>query len=63
MGQANFILLFAGMMATLIGVNSLIAPNIARIIRAPGDARVKSIIAIIAGLILVAVSLLIEIPG
>jgi len=59
----NNILLFVGIMVTLIGATSLIAPNVARIISAPGNARIKAAIAIVVGLILVFISLFIKIPS
>ena len=63
MGQANIILFFVGILVTLIGVTSLIVPNIAKIISAPGAARLKAAVSIIVGLILIIISLLFEIPG
>ena len=53
MGLANTILIVVGALVTLIGVLTIFIPNLARIINVPGGARLKAIIAIIIGLILI----------
>ena len=62
METANLIAVVVGIIALLIGIGAIINPNIARWIRAPGDPRLKSIIAIITGIIIIIISLTIEFP-
>jgi hypothetical protein len=60
MGVANTILIVVGALVTFLGVLTIFYPNLARIINAPGGPRLKAIIAIIIGLILLIVGLAIE---
>jgi hypothetical protein len=60
MGIANTILIVTGAIVTLIGVLTLFFPNLARIINAPGGPRLKAIIAIIIGLIIIIVGFTIK---
>ena len=62
MSITNYILLVVGGLVALIGVLSIFFPGITKIINAPGNERIKSIIAIIVGLILVIIGLIIELP-
>lgn len=63
MGLTNTILLVSGVIVTLIGVAAFLNPNLARWINAPGGPRLKAIIAMIVGIILVIVGLAIPLPG
>ena len=56
----NTILLMIGIIVILIGIAAIINPNIARIINAPGGPRIKAIVAIIAGLILLVVGFIFD---
>jgi len=55
METTNIILIVAGVIATLAGLATFFNPNFARIIRAPGSPRIKAMIALIAGVILIIV--------
>ena len=59
---ANIIFLVAGLMALFFGIGAIFYPALARWIKAPGGPRLKSIIAIIAGVILVIISFIVEFP-
>jgi hypothetical protein len=63
MGVANTILIVVGALATLVGALTIFYPTLARIIRAPGGPRLKAIIAIIIGLILLIIGFTIELPN
>jgi hypothetical protein len=60
MGVANTILIVTGSIVILIGILTIFIPNLARIINAPGGPRLKAIIAIILGLILIIVGFAIK---
>jgi hypothetical protein len=53
----------AGVIVTIIGVAGFLNPNFTKIINAPGGPRLKAIIAIIIGIIIIGAGLLIEIPS
>ena len=55
--DANTLLVIIGCIPVLIGVGTLINPNIARFINLPGNAAVKAIGSIIVGLILIIIGL------
>ena len=63
MEMANTILIIAGVIVLLFGVVALFNPNFARWINAPGGPRLKAIIAIIIGIILVIISLIVNFPN
>lgn len=56
MEMANTILLIAGVIALLFGIGAFFNPNFARWINAPGGPRLKAMIVIIAGIILIVIS-------
>ena len=56
METANLILTIVGIIVILFGAGAFINPNFARWINAPGSPRLKAIIAIVVGIILVIVS-------
>jgi hypothetical protein len=58
----NYIFIIVGGLVTLIGILSIIFPGITKIINAPGNERVKSIVAIIIGLIFMIIGLVIDLP-
>jgi Kef-type K+ transport system membrane component KefB len=62
METVNIILLVSGAIVLLFGIGAFLNPNLARWINAPGSPRLKSIIALIIGIILVIVSFIYEIP-
>lgn len=63
METINLIITIVGLIALLIGIGAFLNPNIARLINAPGAGpRLKAIIALISGLILILIGLLINIP-
>ena len=63
MELANTILIIAGVIVVLIGLTAFFNPNFARIINAPGGPRMKAIFALIAGVILIIVSLIVQFPS
>jgi hypothetical protein len=62
MSLTNYILIIVGGLVALIGILSIFFPGLTRIINAPGNERIKSIIAIIIGLIILIIGLIIDIP-
>jgi len=62
MPTVNHILVVLGIIVTLIGALSFIFPGLTRIINAPGNEKIKSIVATIAGIILLITGLTTEIP-
>ncbi len=62
METVNIILLVSGAIVLLFGIGAFLNPNLTRWINAPGGPRLKSIIALIIGIILVIVSFIYEIP-
>ena len=62
MVDTNTILIIIGAIVTIIGVAGFINPNFTKVINAPGGPRLKAIIAIVAGLIILFVGLLVKIP-
>jgi len=55
--MTNIILVAGGALVALLGFFAIINPNVSRIISAPGTAKIKGIIAIVIGLILIIVGL------
>ena len=62
MSNANTILIIVGAIVTIIGVISIFYPALTRIIRAPGGERLKSIISIIIGIILLGIGIFVNLP-
>ncbi len=62
MTTANLILLLVGGIVIILGVLSIFFPGLTRVINAPGGPRLKSIIAIIIGLVILIIGLIIELP-
>lgn len=60
---ANTILLIAGVIVLFFGIGAFFNPNVARWINAPGGPRLKAMIAIVVGIILVVVSLVVYLPS
>lgn len=60
METVNLILTIVGIIVVLFGAGAIINPNFARWINAPGSPRLKAIIAIVIGIILVIVSLFVK---
>jgi hypothetical protein len=60
---ANTILVIVGVIVLLFGIAAFFNPNFARWINAPGGPRLKAIIAIVVGIILILVSLIINLPS
>lgn len=63
MVDSNTILIIVGTIVTIIGIVGFINPNFTKIINAPGGPRIKAIIALIIGSILLIAEILIEISG
>ncbi len=55
--MTNIILIAGGALVALLGFFALINPNVSRFISAPGSTKLKGIIAIVVGLILIIVGL------
>ena len=62
--MTNIILLICGLIPIFIGVGAFINPNIARWINAPGirNPKIKGMIAIVVGIIIVIMALFMEFP-
>jgi putative Mn2+ efflux pump MntP len=58
MDTINIVLIIVGAIVTLIGIAAFINPNFAKIINVPGGPKLKSIVALIVGIILVIVGLI-----
>ena len=63
MSITNIILLIVGAIVTIFGFAAFVNPNMARFINAPGDPRIKAIIALIIGIIIFIIGLVIQLPG
>jgi len=63
MTVANYIFIILGVIIALMGALSIIFPGLTRIINAPGDHRLKSIIAIIVGLIILIIGITVELSS
>jgi hypothetical protein len=63
MGITNIILSIIGVIVITIGLAAFFNPNFARIINAPGGPRLKSIIALIAGIIILVIGLITQLPN
>jgi len=59
----NYILIIIGGLVALVGILSIFFPGLTRIINTPGGERIKSIIAIVIGLILLLIGIVIELPA
>lgn len=57
MTAVNYILIIVGIIVTLIGSLSIFFPSWTRIINAPGGPRVKSIVAIVIGILIFIIGL------
>jgi hypothetical protein len=62
MEVVNLVLIIIGSIVALIGIISFFVPALTRIINAPGGPRLKAIVALITGIILVLIGLIVEIP-
>lgn len=62
MEVVNLVLVIVGSLVALIGIISFFVPALTRIINAPGGPRLKAIVALITGIILVLIGLIVEIP-
>ncbi len=63
MGLTNTILIVAGIIVIIIGLDTFINPNFSRLINAPGGPRLKASIALIVGIILLIIGLIYQLPG
>lgn len=59
---ANLITLIIGLIVILIGLAAFFNPNFARIINAPGSPRLKAVIAMVVGVIIIIISLIVQFP-
>ena len=62
METVNLVLTVVGAIVILFGIGAFINPNVARWINAPGGPRLKAVIALITGIIIIIVGLIVEIP-
>ncbi len=63
MGTANIILIITGIIVVLFGIGAFLNPNLTRWINAPGGPKIKSIVAIVVGIIPLVIGYTIEIFG
>lgn len=63
MGIVNTIFIAVGVIVAIIGLAAFFNPNFARIINAPGGPRLKGVIALIAGIIIIIVGLVYQFPA
>ena len=63
MDLTNIIMIIVGIIVIIIGIAGFINPNFTRLINAPGSPRLKAIIALIAGFIILLIGLIIQIPN
>jgi len=59
----QYITLLIGSVVVLAGVLTIFFPSLSRLINAPGGPRLKAIVAIIIGLIILILGFIIEIPN
>jgi len=62
MALGTLILLIIGILIILLGMGTLINPNLARWINLPGGPHLKAIISIIVGIIIIILGLIVPIP-
>ena len=62
METPNILFLLIGIIILFFGIAAFLNPNWARLINFPGGPRLKAIVALIAGLIFIIISLIIQIP-
>lgn len=60
---ANTIMIVVGAIVVIIGIAAFLNPNLARTINAPGGPRLKAIVALIVGVILMIVGLVVQFPS
>jgi uncharacterized membrane protein len=60
METVNIVLIIVGALLTLLGVLTIFIPNLSRIINVPGGPKLKAIVLIIIGLILIVVGISIQ---
>jgi hypothetical protein len=60
--EANTVFIIIGSLVTILGIIALFVPKLTRIINAPGGPRLKAIIAIITGIIIMLIGIFVEIP-
>jgi hypothetical protein len=63
MSITNTILIIVGIIVIIIGIISFFNPNFSRLINAPGGPKLKAIIAMIAGIIILIIGFIVQIPG
>ena len=61
METVNTVLIIVGALLTLLGALTIFIPNLSRIINGPGGPRLKAIVSIIIGLILIIIGVTIEV--
>jgi hypothetical protein len=62
MGLTNTILIIVGIIVSIIGLVAFINPNFSRLINAPGSPRLKASIALIAGVIILIIGIIYQLP-
>ena len=60
METVNIVLIIVGALLTLLGVLTIFIPNLSRIINVPGGIKLKAIVSIIIGLILIVLGISVQ---
>ena len=60
METINIVLIIVGALLTLLGALTIFIPNLSRIINVPGGPKLKAIVSIIIGLILIVVGISVQ---
>lgn len=58
----NNFLVIIGIIVVLIGFLALLNPNLAKLINAPGGPRIKAVVALITGIIIIIIGLVAQFP-
>jgi len=61
--NANTILIIVGLFTIAVGIGAFLNPNIARFINSPGGPRIKAVVALITGIIILIISLTVQLPA
>jgi len=63
MAIPNLILIIVGAIIVLLGIGTLLNPNIERLINLPGGATVKALISLVIGVIIIIMGFVVNIAG
>ena len=59
----NYIMIITGVLVSLLGLGAFFYPNLARWINIPGGPRLKGVIALIIGIIIIIIGFAVYVPG